>query len=196
MKNKLTDKQKQIAKYLLVFLVVFTVILAVVVKVKEHKSNIRLETEGEIKKTIKEIYKKVEVELPDLETTKIDKNDKYALESFTGLKSAEDVKFVIVSEPLMSSQSYSLVIVKLNNNLNIEKVKQQMYDNIKMNKWICVSAEKLYITNYGNAIFLVMSSNENATAVYNAFKEYTKNGIGKTLTKEEAFSNNEGFLVQ
>ena len=56
MKNKLTDKQKQIAKYLLVFLVVFTVILAVVVKVKEHKSNIRLETEGEIKKTIKEIY--------------------------------------------------------------------------------------------------------------------------------------------
>lgn len=196
MKNKLTDKQKQLARYLLIFLVVFTVILAVVVKVKEHKSNIRLETEDEIKNTIKEVYKKVEVELPSLETTKIDKDDKYALESFTGLKSAEDVNFVIVSEPLMNAQSYSLVIVKLNNNLNIEKVKQQMYDNVKMNKWICVSAEKLYITNYGNAIFLVMSSNENATAVYNAFKEYTQNGIGKTLTKEETFSNNEGFLVQ
>ena len=50
----------------------------------------------------------------------------------------------------MSSQAYSFVAVKFKNAVNIEKVKEEMYNNIDMNKWLCVSADVLYLTNYGN----------------------------------------------
>ena len=30
--------------------------------------------------------------------------------------------------------------------------KEEMYNNIDMNKWLCVSADVLYLTNYGNTI--------------------------------------------
>ena len=63
-----------------------------------------------------------------------------------------------------------------------------MYDNIRMDKWICVSAEKLYITNYDNIIFAIMSSDDWATPVYNSFKNYVDNNIGKELTKSEEFN--------
>ena len=52
---------------------------------------------------------------------------------------------------------------------------------------ICVSAEQLYITNSGNLIFSVMADKDIAKAVYNDFKKYVNNNIGKELEK----SNNE-----
>ena len=53
-----------------------------------------------------------------------------------------------------------------------------------MRKWICVSAEQLYITNNGNLIFLVMSSDDWAKPVYENFKKYVNNEIGKELQKK------------
>ena len=66
---------------------------------------------------------------------------------------------------------------------DVEKLKQEMLDNIDMRRWICVSAEKLYITNSGNIIFLVMSSEDIAKPVYEGFKKYVNNQIGKELEK-------------
>ena len=45
-----------------------------------------------------------------------------------------------------------------------------MSENIDTRKWICVSAEKLYATSSGDIVFLVMSSEEMAKPVYDAFK--------------------------
>ena len=58
-----------------------------------------------------------------------------------------------------------------------------MLDNIDMRRWICVSAEQLYITNSGNVIFSVMADKDIAKAVYNDFKKYVNNNIGKELEK-------------
>ena len=52
-----------------------------------------------------------------------------------------------------------------------------------MNRWICVSADVLYITNNGNTIFAVMSFEDWATPVYNEFVKYVDNNVGKTLEK-------------
>ena len=54
-----------------------------------------------------------------------------------------------------------------------------------MAKWLCVSAEKLYITNSDDIIFMVMARDNWATPVYNGFKKYVNNNIGKELTKTE-----------
>ena len=85
----------------------------------------------------------------------------------------------------MSSQAYSAVTVKVKSGANIEEIKKEMLENINMSKWICVSAEKMYITNNGNTIFMVMSNEDWANPVYNEFKEYVGNNIGKELEKTE-----------
>ena len=103
--------------------------------------------------------------------------------SYTGLKTNDGIESIVVSEPLITSQAYSVAIVKVKDNADVEKIKQEMLDNIDMRRWICVSAEQLYITNSGNVIFSVMADKDIAKAVYNDFKKYVNNNIGKELEK-------------
>ena len=103
---------------------------------------------------------------------------------YTGLKSTNNVETIVVSEPMMSSQAYSLVMVKTTSKkADIESMKQEMIDNINTRKWICVEAEKVYVTNYKDVIFLVMASDEWATPVYNEFKNLVGGKVGEELVK-------------
>ena len=125
--------------------------------------------------------------LPELETMKVDIKNIDEVTSYTGLKTNEGIESIVVSVPLITAQAYSVAIVKVKDNADVEKIKQEMLDNIDMRRWICVSAEQLYITNSGNVIFSVMADKDVAKAVYNDFKKYVNNNIGKELEK----SNNE-----
>ena len=82
------------------------------------------------------------------------------------------------------------MFIKVKDNVDVEKVKTEIYDNIDMRRWICVSAGKLYITNNGNVIFLVMADENWAKPVYDEFKTYVNNSIGKELEK----TNDEGSI--
>ena len=125
--------------------------------------------------------------LPELETMKVDIKNIDEVTSYTGLKTNDDIESIVVSVPLITAQAYSVAIVKVKDNADVEKIKQEMLDNIDMRRWICVSAEQLYITNSGNVIFSVMADKDVAKAVYNDFKKYVNNNIGKESEK----SNNE-----
>ena len=125
--------------------------------------------------------------LPELETMKVDIKNIDEVTSYTGLKTTDGIESIVVSEPLITAQAYSVAIVKVKDNADVEKIKQEMLDNIDMRRWICVSAEQLYITNSGNVIFSIMADKDVAKAVYNDFKKYVNNNIGKELEK----SNNE-----
>ena len=103
----------------------------------------------------------------------------------------DDIESITVSVPVMTSQAYSVAIVKVKDNVDVEKIKQEMLDNIDMRRWICVSAEQLYITNSGNVIFSVMADKDIAKAVYNDFKKYVNNNIGKELEKSNDEENIE-----
>ena len=137
-------------------------------KPKERK----LQTAEEMQSMLNTIYSSGKVELPQLETTTIDVNDEIQVSTFTGLKSNANIEELVVSTPFINAQAYSLAIVKVNEKADIEQMKQEMLDNIDMRRWICVSAEKLYITNYENIIFLVMSSEELAKPVYYEIKNF------------------------
>ena len=149
-----------------------------------------------LKTMIDTIYKNSNVELPSLETQKIGLSDNNVVSSYTFLSNNDNVEELVVSEPVMSSQAYSLVAIKLKNNANIEQVKQEIYDNVDMNKWICVSAEKFYITNHNNVIFYVMSYEDWAKPVYDAFKKYVNNSNGKELIKNNSLDSEELPEVQ
>ena len=129
--------------------------------------------------------------LPELETMKVDIKNIDEVTSYTGLKTTDGIESIVVSEPLITAQAYSVAIVKVKDNANVEKIKQEMLDNIDMRRWICVSAEQLYITNSGNVIFSVMADKDIAKAVYNDFKKYVNNNIGKELEKSNDEENIE-----
>ena len=146
-----------------------------------NKGNV--ETPIDVNDIINTINKNNKNVLPELETLKVDIKNIDEVTSYTGLKTNDGIESIVVSEPLITSQAYSVAIVKVKDNADVEKIKQEMLDNIDMRRWICVSAEQLYITNSGNVIFSVMADKDIAKAVYNDFKKYVNNNIGKELEK-------------
>lgn len=172
------DKQKLVFISILVLVVLVGVVLFLF---NNKKGTGTINSVSDIKSMIKTIYK--QVDLPELATSVIDVKNEDEVTAYTGLQSNKDVEALVVSSPTMTSQAYLLSVVKVKDGANVEKMKQEMLDNIDMDMWICVSADKLYITNSGNIIFLVMTNEEWATSVYNNFKKYVNNNIGKELTK-------------
>lgn len=169
----------------LILLAVISFIIFILVSGRGNKGSV--ETPKDINDIINTINKNNKSILPELETMKVDIKNIDEVTSYTGLKTNDGIESIVVSAPLITAQAYSVAIVKVKDNADVEKIKQEMLDNIDMRRWICVSAEQLYITNSGNVIFSVMADKDTAKAVYNDFKKYVNNNIGKELEK----SNNE-----
>lgn len=148
----------------------------------EEKTEIALNTTEDLQNAITKIYENTTIELPRLNTIVVDINDSNALKYNTGLDSNEGIESVVVSEPMMSSQAYSLVLVKVKDGTDVESIKQKMFDNIDTRKWICVEAEKVYATDSQNVVCLVMSSEEWAKPVYDSLKTVLGT-TGSELTK-------------
>ena len=173
-------------------IVIVGIIVGILFVMQNKKSNgLKLKTTAEMKAMFEKIYSDLGDTLPSLETAEIDVNDDSLVTTYTGLKSNKDIEAVVVSEPLMNAQAYSAVAVKVKDGADIETIKKEMLDNIDTNKWICVSAEKVYATNSGNIIFLVMSDEEWAKPVYDNFKKYANNETGKELERTEDFGDVE-----
>ena len=168
-----------------VAVVVVVVVIAVIgVVAISGKNGGTTATEINMKKMFDTIYADLKDQLPDsLTTQEINVKDGEQVAEYTGLVSTENVEKLLVSEPMISSQAYSAIALKVKAGADIEGIKQEMLDNLNMNKWICVSAEKLYITSYNNIIFAVMSDENWAKPVYDGFKKYVNNKNGKELEK-------------
>ena len=182
-------KKQNILVIALILLAVITFGVIIFVSGKENTSS--LETTKDIIKMINSINKDNKNVLPELETMKIDVKNIDEVTSYTGLTSNDNIESIVVSVPMMTAQAYSVAVVKVKDNADVEKIKQEMLDNIDMRRWICVSAEQLYITNSGNVIFSVMADKDIAKAVYNVFKKYVNNIIGKELEKSNDEENIE-----
>ncbi len=144
---------------------------------------------GDLKEFVDGLYTDVTLELPKLETVKIDVTEEDMVKNFTALEDASVVEELVVSEPMMTSIAYSMVVLKVKDGTNVETVKTQMKDNLNLRKWLCVSAEKLYVNNSGNYIFAFMATDEYVKALYDQFKLKVDNKVGTLLEKEEEQMN-------
>ena len=136
----------------------------------KQKSNLNINNNDDLVSLINQIYEGVTIEMPRLQTQALDVTDANMVKTFTGLDSTENIENLVVSEPLMSSQAYSLVLVKVKDGANINDMAKAMNENIDVRKWICVSAEKVYTATSGNVICLVMTNADTAKVVYDSFK--------------------------
>lgn len=173
-----------------VAIALLVLIFGIFIKLNSNKQVSTINSASDMKKMLKTIYSNAKTDLPSLSTEKVDLSNTDIVTSYTGLKTANDIDLLVVSEPLINAQAYLVAVIKVKDNVDVEKVKTEIYDNIDMRRWICVSAEKLYITNNGNVIFLVMADENWAKPVYDEFKTYVNNNIGKELEK----TNDEGVI--
>ena len=176
-------------KKTIIIIVSILVVIALVVGAvfllnnRGEKSVLSMATSEDLENIINSIYEKANIELPMLMTNVVDVSDVEAVTFSTGLKSNENIEQVVVSEPMMTSQAYSLVLVKVKEGADVESIKKEMVDNIDTRKWICVTADTLYATNHSNLICLVMSREELTKPIYNAFKEVVNQKVGKELER-------------
>lgn len=112
------------------------------------------------------MYKEKMPEFP-LISTEVDLANEDNVRYFTGLsmEDAGKVKEVLVSEPAMGSQAYSLVLARLNDVKDAETITAAMKAGIDQRKWICVEADDLRVCASGDVVMMVMISSEFADSV-------------------------------
>ncbi|MCI8309896.1 MAG: hypothetical protein HFJ45_06975 [Clostridia bacterium] len=176
---------------ILVAIVALILAIVAIVKLNGNKTkDSKASTLGEVNsaedlvKLVEKIYEGKDEILPSVQTNVIDLEDNVTVQYLTGLENGNDLEYLVVSEPMMSSQAYSFILAKAKNGANANEIAKTMSEKIDPRKWICVSAEKIYATNSGDIICLVMSSEEWAKPVYDTFKKLAGT-VGKEYEKTE-----------
>lgn len=130
------------------------------------------------------IYEKKPVDL-DLETDTLDLSDADAVKLIAGLSSTDGIKEIAVSEPMMGSQAYSMVLVRVSDSANAASVAQTMKDNIDPRKWICVEADDIKAASKGDlALFFMVDSEFADTVTASEIMEAFKSVCGGSLDSE------------
>ena len=169
------NKTTKIVMTVVLAIIIIAVVAIVVVlgtNSRDNKTNLpKVESNEDLVEIVDKVYEKNTVELyGTIASMPIDLTDEASVKSITGLENGDKLEFAVVSEPMISSQAYSLVIAKVKDGVNADEVAKAMFDGINPRKWICVSAEKVYATSSGNIVFLVMTEKEKAQGVYESFK--------------------------
>ena len=176
-------------KTILIAAVVIVLVVAVayaVFKVNgKAKTNLEPVTSaGDLEALVNKIYEGQGELYSSLMTQTIDVTDNDSVPYYTGLENGENLEFLVVSEPMMMSQAYSLILAKVKDGVDANTVAKEMSENIDTRKWICVTAEKLYATSSGDVVFLIMTNEEMATPIYEKFKTLAGN-VNEVYEKTE-----------
>ena len=184
MKFNMQKKTKVIIGIVAVAIVIIAVVVAMTMN-STSKTNLEpINSAEDLSALIEKIYEGEENLYPTLNTTIVDTTDDMAVKSATGLENANDLEYIVISEPMITSQAYSLVLAKVKEGKNASEIAKTMNENIDARKWICVSAEKVYTTSSGDVICLVMASQDMAKPIYEKFKLLAGN-VGQEFEKSE-----------
>ena len=79
---------------------------------------------------VDKIYDGLEFPLQSVQTQTIDLSDSDFVNMITGLENGNDFEYLVASEPMMSSQAYSLVLAKVKDGVNANEIAKKMQENI------------------------------------------------------------------
>ena len=134
------------------------------------------------------VNKIYETKMPEfaLMTMPVDLADAEMVAWQTGINDPALLKEAVISESMMGSQAYSLVMVRVNDAAKAEEVAQMMLDNIDPRKWICVAADDIDAAIYGDLVLFVMIDSSfgiPAADFIGAFKTIAGGALDKELSK-------------
>lgn len=163
-------------KIMISIAVVAIIVVAIIVFLVSRNSGNRktnlaqVNSEEDLSNLLNKVYEGVSTELYNVQTIRIDLTDETSVKSYTGLENGQDLEYAIVSEPMINAQPYSLIMAKVKSGVNANEVAKAMSEGVNPRKWICVTAKKLYATNSGDIVFLIMTNEEMSKGVYDSFK--------------------------
>lgn len=133
---------------------------------------------------VEKIYEQKPLEI-GVGTNPVDVNDSQTIEYLIGLKDASNVKEAVISEAMISSQAYSLILARVNDAAKAEETAQAMLNGVDPAKWICVQADSMGAAVYGDLVLVVMSDSGYAKAedMVAAFKTVCGGTLDKELTR-------------
>lgn len=121
--------------------------------------------DGDLTAIIEKIYEMTDFDL-GLTNIPVDLTDSEGVRFNLGLENASKLKEAILSEAMISSQAYSMILARVNDEDDAGDVAEEMFSGVDQRKWVCVEADDLQVATYGDAILLVMidSNIDGATA--------------------------------
>ena len=128
--------------------------------------------DSNVKGSLEDIMEKVYVDIPEDERPMMLTNIEINEENVEYYLGTSDIKYeeALASESGVGSIAHSVVLVRVSDDSDVEKVKSDIEKNVNPAKWICVQAETVKVENKGNLIILIMSSEKNAKKIQNSFK--------------------------
>lgn len=134
------------------------------------------------------IYEKSPVEFAISENMPVDLTNSDSVKAYTGLADGSRLDGAVFSEPMIMSQAYSLIMVRVKDDADAEAVKKDMIDGIDPRKWICVTADEVRAINSGKVVMLIMVSSQleegKADAICDAFVEiFGSENCGERLSR-------------
>ena len=138
--------------------------------------------------TVEALVNKIyESKMPEfaLMTMPVDLADAEMVAWQTGVSDPALLKEAVISESMMGSQAYSLVMVRVNDAAKAEEVAQMMLDNIDPAKWICVQADDMAAATKGDLVMFIMVDTQLGLTAQNMVDAFSQvaGGVDKTLTK-------------
>lgn len=169
----------------IVIIAVVVIVVAVVMNQQKEKTKLGpINNIEDLTKIFEKVYEGQEDKIPSVVTEPIDTTDDNLVNMMTGLTNGKDLEYLAVSQPMIGSQAYSFVLAKVKDGVDASKIAKDMLENIDTARWVCVYAEKVYATNSGDVVCLVMSSEEWAKPIYDRFKEVA-GSIGEEYKRTE-----------
>jgi len=118
--------------------------------------------------TMEELLNKVVAENPvefmggviPIDLTDTSEDGLWAIQSYTGLENASAITEAAAFEPMMGSLAFSMVMVRVAPEADSKTVAEAMKSGIDTRKWICVEANDLLVTGYGDVVMLIMLNTE------------------------------------
>lgn len=107
-------------------------------------------------------------------------------ETFVGLTTEvfnEYVEDSVLYESQMSPSNQSYCIVKVKNFDDVKMIKDTVFENANPRKWVCMSADRVVVSNAGKYVLLAMGDTESCDAMLKAFSNYFDGKVGKTLDR-------------
>jgi hypothetical protein len=126
---------------------------------EEPEATEQPETSDVLSGTLEEIMEQVysgikDIELPRVENIAINEEN---IEYYLG---TSDIKYVeaLASEAMINAIAHSVVLVRVDEDADVEDVKTKIKENVDGSKWICVGVadDKIVVDNIGNLVILIM----------------------------------------
>jgi hypothetical protein len=146
-------------KYLLKILTVFILFVSIfsITGCSSKENNIT----GSLEDIMSEVYKDVdEDQLPMyLESIEVNEDN---VEGFLGTK---DIAFkeALASESMVGSIAHSVVLVRMENQKDVNDAVELIKENIDPNKWICVGVDNVIVESKGDLIIVILDDNNGDT---------------------------------